>query len=238
MKLDILVFGAHPDDIELSCGGTLLKHIQQGKKIGLVDLTKGELGTRGSGEIRMSEAAAAAKLMGASVREQLNFADGFFENDREHQLKVVELIRKYQPEIILCNSITDRHPDHGRGSKLVSDAAFLAGLSKVTTASDGKNQEKWKTKAVYHYIQDHHIKPDFVVDISDFMEKKMEVIKAYRSQFHNPDSKEPATAISSKEFLDFLYGRAMETGRYIHVHYAEGFTAEHVPGINSLFDLV
>jgi bacillithiol biosynthesis deacetylase BshB1 len=237
MKLDILAFGAHPDDIELSCSGTILKHIQQGKKAGLVDLTQGELGTRGTAEIRIAEANQAAKMLGVVIRENLNFADGFFENNREHQLKVISVIRKYRPEIILCNAVTDRHPDHGKGAKVVSDSVFLAGLSKVETASDGKKQEAWKAKAVYHYIQDRYIKPDFIVDISDFIEKKMEVIKAYRSQFFNPGSSEPETAISSKEFLEFIRGRSMEMGRKIHVHHAEGFTVERVPGVKSLLDL-
>ncbi len=237
MKLDILAFGAHPDDIELSCSGTLFKHIQQGKKVGLIDLTQGELGTRGTAEIRISEAIEAAKILGVDIRENLNLADGFFENNREHQLKIVAAIRKFQPEIILCNAVTDRHPDHGKGAKVVSDAVFLAGLTKVETIHDGKKQEAWKTKAVYHYIQDRYIRPDFVIDISDFIEKKMEVVKAFRSQFYNPDSAEPETAISSKEFLEFIQGRSMEMGRKINVRHAEGFTTERVAGVKSLFDL-
>jgi bacillithiol biosynthesis deacetylase BshB1 len=237
MKLDILAFGAHPDDIELSCSGTILKHIQEGKKVGLIDLTRGELGTRGNAEIRVAEAKEAAKILGVSVRENLDFADGFFENNREHQLAVASIIRKYQPEIILCNAVTDRHPDHGKGGKLVSDSIFLAGLIKVETMSEGKKQDCWKTKAVYHYIQDRYIKPDFVIDISDFMEKKMEVIMAYRSQFFNPGSSEPDTAISSKEFLEFIQSRSMEMGRQINAKYAEGFTVERYLSVNSLFDL-
>jgi bacillithiol biosynthesis deacetylase BshB1 len=238
MKLDILVFGAHPDDAELSCGGTILKHIHLGKKVGLIDLTRGELGTRGSAELRDQEAAEAGKILGISIRENLKFKDGFFLNDGAHQLSVVSMIRKYQPEIILCNAISDRHPDHGKGASLVSDSAFLAGLAKVETFLSEKKQPAWKTKAVYHYIQDRYIQPDFLVDISEFMEKKMEAIKAYRSQFYDPASSEPLTAISSKEFLEFLSGRAMEMGRQINTKFAEGFTVERFPAVNSLFDLV
>ena len=238
MKLDILAFGAHPDDVELSCAGTILKHIRLGKKAGIVDLTNGELGTRGSADLRNSEAAAAAKILGISVRENMNFADGFFQNDGEHQLRIISMIRKYNPEIILCNAVTDRHPDHGKASKLVSDAVFLAGLIKVETRLEGKNQEPWHTKAVYHYIQDRYIQPDFVTDISDFVEIKMQAIKAFSSQFYNPNSNERETAISSKAYLEFINGRAMEMGRKINVPYAEGFTIERVPGVHSLFDLL
>ena len=238
MKLDILAFGAHPDDVELSCGGTILKHIHFGKKVGIVDLTGGELGTRGNADLRNAEASAASKILGLSVRDNLNFSDGFFPTDREHQLKIIAVIRKYQPEIILCSAVTDRHPDHGRASKLVSDAVFLARLIKVETQTDGKKQAAWNTKAVYHYIQDRYIKPDFVVDVTDFMEKKMETVKAYQSQFYNPDSNEPETAISSKEYLEFIIGRAAEMGRQINVRNAEGFTLERIPGVNSLFDLL
>jgi len=238
MKLDILAFGAHPDDVELSCSGTILKHIHLGKKVGLIDLTRGELGTRGSAEIRDTEASAAAKILGVSVRENLRFADGFFQNDRQHQLPVVSMIRKYRPEIILCNAVSDRHPDHGRAAQLVSQSVFLAGLPKVGTTDDGNNQEPWRTKAVYHYIQDRYIKPDFVIDISDFIDNKMESVKAYASQFYNEKSTEPKTPISSKEFMEFLYSRSMEIGRSIHAKYGEGFTVERFPGVNSLFDLI
>ncbi len=238
MKLDILAFGAHPDDVELSCSGTILKHIHLGKKAGIIDMTSGELGTRGNAELRNAEAAEAAKILGLAVRESLNFADGFFQNDQEHQLKIISVIRKYQPEIILCNAVADRHPDHGKASQLLSDATFLARLIKIETVSDGKKQEAWQTKAIYHYIQDRYIKPDFVIDISDFMEKKMEAVKAYHSQFYNPHSNEPETAISSKEFLEFITGRSAEMGRKINVKYAEGFTMERIPGVNSLFDLL
>jgi N-acetylglucosamine malate deacetylase 1 len=238
MKLDILAFAAHPDDVELTCGGIILKHIAQGKKIGIVDLTRGEMGTRGSGEIRLKEAEEAAKFLGISARENLLMDDCFFENDRENRLKVAEMIRKYQPEIILCNAVADRHPDHGRAGKLVSDAAFIAGLIKVETTHDGKSQQPWKTKAVYHYIQDRYIKPDIVIDITEVMEKKMKVISSFSSQFYKPGSKEPDTSISSKEFQDFLYARSMEMGRQIGAKYAEGLTVERYPGVKSLFDLI
>ena len=237
MKLDILAFGAHPDDIELSCGGTILKHIQLGKKIGLIDLTRGELGTRGTAELRDKEAKEAASILGVSVRENLNFADGFFQNDPAHQLKVISIIRKYQPEIILCNAVSDRHPDHGKAAKLVAEAAFYAGLIKIESTSDKKKQDAWRTKSVFHYIQDRYIRPDFVTDISEFMEKKMEVVKAFRSQFYDPNSNEPVTPISSKEFLEFMFSRAMDMGRPINVKYAEGFTASRIMAVNSLFDL-
>ena len=232
MKLDILAFGAHPDDVELCCSGTLLKHISQGKKVGIIDLTRGELGTRGSAAIRDKEAAVAAKILGIAVRENLNFADGFFLNDKQHQLEVIKKIRKYQPEIIIANAIRDRHPDHGRSAQLISDSCFLSGLVKIDT-----NQKVWRPKAVYNYIQDRYIKPDFVIDISDFIDKKMQAIKAYRSQFYDPKSKEPQTYISSPEFLEMLNARAIEMGKVIRVKYAEGFTAERVVGVKDLFDL-
>lgn len=237
MKLDILVFAAHPDDAELACGGTILKHIKAGKKVGIVDLTGGELGTRGNAELRAKEAAAACRVLGINMRENLGFADGFFQNDKEHQMKIIPVIRKYQPEIILCSAVTDRHPDHGRGGKLVSDANFYAGLMKVKTTVDGKSQTCWRAKAVYHYIQDRYLKPDFVIDITDVMEKKMKAIHAYKSQFYSELSQEPSTPISTKEFIDSLYARAAEYGRPIGVRYAEGFTAERITGVNSLFDL-
>jgi bacillithiol biosynthesis deacetylase BshB1 len=238
LGLDILVFASHPDDAELSCGGTLIKHISAGKKCGIIDLTRGELGTRGTVTSRDAEAAEASRILGLSVRENLNFADGFFQNDKQHQTEVVKMIRKYQPEIILCNAISDRHPDHSRASQLVSVAAFLAGLIKVETSVDEKKQTAWKTKAIYHYIQDRYIKPDFVVDITDEMELKMQSVMAYKTQFFNPDSTEPSTAISTKEFVEFLHARAMEMGRQINVKYAEGFTAERFIGVKNLFDLL
>lgn len=236
MKLDILAFGAHPDDVELGCGGTLIKHIKAGKKAGIVDLTRGELGSRGNVAIRNAEAAEAAKLMRLSIRENLNMEDCFFISNKESKLEVVKMIRKYQPEVIIANAVADRHPDHARAAALVSEAAFLSGLIKVETVHDGKKQSEWKVKAVYHYIQDRYLKPDFAVDISDVMEKKMEAIMAHKSQFYDPNSKEPLTPISTKEFLEFLNGRAMDFGRNIGVKYAEGFTVERVPGVKSLFD--
>ena len=202
MKLDILAFGAHPDDVELGAGATIAKEISLGKKVGIVDLTRGELGTRGSADLRDKEAANAAKILGASVRENLGFADGFFINDKNHQLEIIKMIRKYQPEIVLCNAIDDRHIDHPKGSKLVSDACFLSGLRKIETELDGENQKAWRPKQVYHYIQWKNIEPDFVVDVSGFIEKKTEAILAYSSQFFDPKSDAPATPISSKNFID------------------------------------
>ncbi|MBK5285017.1 MAG: bacillithiol biosynthesis deacetylase BshB1 [Bacteroidia bacterium] len=238
MKLDILAFAAHPDDVELSCSGTLLRHKSLGKKIGIVDLTKGEMGTRGTPETRLREADTASKILKLDVRENLGFEDCFFINDREHRMKVVSVIRKYQPEIVLANAVADRHPDHARAAQLISESCFLAGLQKVESAFEGKAQSPWKVKALYYYIQDRYIKPDFIIDISDWYEMKMECIMAYKSQFYNPDSKEPVTPISSKEFLEFLQSRNTELGRNIGVHYGEGFTASRIPGVIDLFNLV
>ena len=238
MKLDILAFGAHPDDVELGCGGTIAKEIALGKKVGIIDLTHGELGTRGSKEIRDEEAKAAAKILGVSVRENLNMRDGFFANDEWHQLEIIKMIRKYQPEIVLCNSIEDRHIDHGKGSKLVSDACFLSGLMKIETEYDGKKQKSWRPKIVYHYIQWNNITPDFVVDITGYNDKKVEAILAYGSQFYNSNSEEPETHISSKNFLESLNYRAKDLGRLIGTDYAEGFTTERYLAVNSLADLI
>lgn len=232
MKLDILAFAAHPDDVELSASGTLMKHIDAGYKVGIIDLTRGELGSRGSAEIRDQESAAAAAFMQLSVRENLALADGFFENNKESQLAIIKKIRQYQPEIVLCNSISDRHPDHGKGSDLVSKSCFLSGLLKIDT-----EQTHWRPKAVYHYIQDRYIEPDFVVDITDYMEKKLKAVRCYASQFYNPDSKEADTPISSKAFFDFLSARAREMGRQANYDFAEGFTVERFIGVKSLFDL-
>lgn len=237
MKLDILAIGVHPDDVELSCAGTILKHIALKKKVGILDLTKGELGTRGSAEIRTKEAKKAAKILGVSVREQLDLADGFFVNDHLHQIKIIEVIRKYQPEVVLCNAITDRHPDHGRSAKLVADACFYSGLTKIKTKHGKKEQQAWRPKAVYHYVQDNFIKPDLVVDITKFIAKKMESIHAYESQFYNPNSKEPATAISGPEFLELIRSKHAIFGRYINVPYAEGFNVSRPVGVKSLLDL-
>ncbi len=237
MKLDILAIGAHPDDVELGCGATLAKEIAQGKKVGILDLTRGELGTRGTAETRDKEAADSAKILGVSVRENLGLADGFFQNDKESQLKIIEAIREYQPEMVLCNAITDRHIDHGKGSKLASDACFLSGLVKIETERKGVTQDKWRPKFVYHYIQWHNLEPDVVVDVTGYIEKKMEAVFAYKTQFHNPDSKEGDTPISSKTFKDSINYRARDLGRLIGTEYGEGFTVERYPAVDSLFDL-
>ena len=237
MKLDILAFGAHPDDVELGCSGTISKEVALGKKVGIVDLTRGELGTRGTVEIRNFESAKASEILGVKVRENLDMRDGFFINDETHQIKVIEMIRKYQPKIVLCNAISDRHIDHGKGSKLVSDACFLSGLLQIKTEIDGEAQEAWRPNAVYHYIQWENIKPDFVVDISEFMDKKMDSVLAYNSQFYDPKSKEPVTPITSKNFLDSIKYRAQDLGRLVGVDYAEGFTKERYLAVNSIFDL-
>ena len=239
MKLDILAIGVHPDDIELSCAGTLLSHIDQGKKVGLLDLTQGELGTRGTPEIRMQEAQEAAKIMGALVRENAGMADGFFTHNQDNLKKIAVYIRKYRPEIILANAITDRHPDHGRASKLISDASFIAGLRKVETFdAQGQAQTAWRTKVIYHYIQDRHLEADLVVDISKYMDKKMECILAFKSQFYNPNSKEPHTPISGKSFMDYQRARAATYGRATGLEYAEGFNVERTIGVKNLFDLI
>lgn len=238
MKLDILAFGAHPDDVELGCSGTIAKEISLGKKVGIIDLTRGELGTRGSVEIRNSESAKASEILGICVRGNLDMRDGFFVNDEAHQLKIIQMIRKYQPEIVLCNAIDDRHIDHGKGSELVSDACFLSGLRMVETVINGEKQSAWRPKLVYHYIQWKNLEPDFVVDISDFMEVKMQSILAYGSQFYDPNSNEPESPISSKNFLDSVKYRAQDLGRITGVAYAEGFTVERYLAVNSLGDLI
>ncbi|APG64836.1 bacillithiol biosynthesis deacetylase BshB1 [Tenacibaculum todarodis] len=238
MKLDILAFGAHPDDVELGAGATIAKEISLGKKVGIVDLTRGELGTRGSAEIRDVEATNAAKVLGVSVRENLGFADGFFINDKEHQLEIIKMIRKYKPEIVLCNAIDDRHIDHGKGSKLVSDACFLSGLLKIETEVAGKQQEKWRPKQVYHYIQWKNIEPDFVVDVTGFMETKIDAVMAYSSQFYDPKSTEPQTPITSKNFTESVDYRARDLGRLIGVEHAEGFTTERYVAVENLDKLI
>ena len=238
MKIDILAIGIHPDDVELSCSGTIAKHIAFGKKVGILDLTQGELGTRGNAELRTKEANEAAIILGVSFRTQLKLKDCFFENNEENQKKIIQIIRKHQPEIILCNAISDRHPDHGRASKLVSDSSFYSGLIKIETHSDNKIQKAWRPKAVYHYIQDQYIHPDFVIDISDFIDIKHKAIMAYSSQFYNPSSNEPETPISSKHFIESVNSKMSILGRDIGVKFAEGFTVNRYPGINSLFDLV
>ncbi|MEO0507545.1 MAG: bacillithiol biosynthesis deacetylase BshB1 [Bacteroidota bacterium] len=238
MKLDILVFGAHPDDAELGAGGTIAKEIAKGKKVGIIDLTHGELGTRGSAAIRDKEAAAAAAILGVSIRENMSYADGFFVNDKSHQMGIIKKIRQYQPDIVLCNAVDDRHIDHAKGSALVSDACFLSGLVKIETKLNGDVQEPWRPKVVYHYIQWKNLEPDFVVDVSGYIEKKREAILAYSSQFFDPNSGEPETPISSKNFLDSVSYRARDLGRLIGVAHAEGFTVERFPGVDSLDDLI
>ena len=237
MKLDILAFGAHPDDVELGCAGTILKEVALGKKVGIVDLTRGELGTRGSAEIRDKEAAAAAAILGVSVRENLAFRDGFFVNDEAHQLEIIKMIRKYQPEIVLCNAVDDRHIDHPKGSQLVSDACFLSGLIRITTSLDGEEQKAWRPKVVYQYMQWKNLVPDFVVDITGYVEQKTAAILAYSSQFYDPNSKEPESPISSKNFLESLNYRSRDLGRLTGLEHAEGFTAERYLAVNSLSDL-
>ena len=234
VKLDVLAIGVHPDDVELGCSGTILVALSEGKKVGIVDLTRGELGTRGSAEIRKTEAANAAKVLGVHVRENIGLADGFFLNDEVHQRKVIMMIRKYQPEIILCNAPEDRHPDHGRSSKLVSDAAFLSGLRKIETEFDGVNQEAWRPKYVFHYLQDRFLQPHFVVDVSDHMDKKIESILSYTTQFYNPDLDEPQTYISSPDFMESVKARAMMLGKRIGVKYAEGYVSEKMIGVKSM----
>ncbi|MDN3594745.1 bacillithiol biosynthesis deacetylase BshB1 [Zunongwangia endophytica] len=238
MKLDILAIGAHPDDVELSCAATLAKEIDRGKKVGILDLTRGELGTRGTAETRDQEAAKAAEILGVHVRENLSFADGFFINDKAHQLAIIEILRKYKPEIVFCNAIDDRHIDHGRGSKLVSDACFLSGLMKIETTSDGNKQEAWRPKQVFHYIQWKPIDPDVFVDVTGYMDKKMDAVKAYATQFYDPNSEEPNTPISSNNFLDSVNYRARDLGRIINTEYAEGFTVERYVAVDSIFDLI
>lgn len=238
MKLDILAFGAHPDDVELGCGGTIAKEISLGKKVGIVDLTRGELGTRGSVAIRNQESANAARILGVVVRENLDMRDGFFVNDEAHQLEIIKMIRKYQPEIVLCNAVDDRHIDHGKGSKLVSDACFLSGLIKIETENEGVNQDVWRPKVVYHYIQWKNLVPDFVVDITGFNDKRLEAILAYESQFYNPNSKEPETPIATKNFMESLNYRVQDFGRLIGTDYAEGFMVERHLAVNSLGDLI
>ena len=233
-KLDVLAIGVHPDDVELGCSGTILVALNEGKKVGIVDLTRGELGTRGSADIRKIEAANAAKVLGVEVRENIGLSDGFFLNDEAHQRKVISIIRKYQPEIILCNAPEDRHPDHGRSAKLVSDAAFLSGLRKIETELDGVSQQAWRPKYVFHYLQDRFLQPDFVVDISAHMDKKIESVLSYTTQFFNPDLDEPQTYISSPEFLETVRARAMMLGKRIGVKYAEGYISEKMLGVKSL----
>jgi bacillithiol biosynthesis deacetylase BshB1 len=237
IKLDVLAIGAHPDDVELGCSGTLMKHVDLGYKVGILDLTKGELGTRGDVPARMKEAAAASKIMKVYAREILDFEDGFFVNDKHHQLELIKYIRKYRPTVVLGNARYDRHPDHGRAAKLIRDACFLSGLAKIETKLDGKVQKHHRPKSVYHYLQALHTEPDFVVDISTYYERKLKAILAYKSQFYNPKSKEANTFISSPEFLEFVKGRATHFGVPIGAKYAEAFNVNRTPGVNNIVEL-
>ena len=232
MEIDILVFGAHPDDIELGCGGTLIKEIQKGKSIGIIDLTRGEMGTRGTVIDRDRESVIASKIMGVSFRENMNFKDGFFKDDDDHKISLIKKIRKYRPKIVITNAISDRHPDHPRASQIAVDACFLSGLEKIDTG-----QDVWRPKFIYHYIQFNHISPDFVVDISKQMSLKLKAVEAYKTQFYNPESKETSTIISSKEFLESVSYRAKDLGRQANCEYAEGFLSHQLPKISSLFDI-
>lgn len=238
MKLDILVLAVHPDDAELGCSGTIARHIAEGKKVGIVDFTRGELGTRGTAETRDQEAADSAKILGLQIRENLRFRDGFFQNDEAHQLEVVKMIRKYQPDIVLSNALHDRHPDHGRAGDLANDACFLAGLSKITTVLDAAEQEVWRPRLLLQYIQDRYIRPDIIIDITPYIETKIASIKAFRTQFYTPGEEGPDTYISSPDFFESVIGRAREFGKSIGTTYAEGFTCRKLLGVNSLFDLL
>ena len=237
MKLDILVLASHPDDAELGCGGTIARHVSLGHKVGIVDFTRGELGTRGTPQMREKEAADSARILGLSVRENLNLKDGFFQNDKENQMAVIKAIRKYRPEIVLANAVYDRHPDHGKGSELAYDSSFLAGLAKIETKDDNLPQQPWRPNVVYHYIQSQSIPPDFIIDISNFWEKKMEAVRAFKTQFYDPASKEANTYISNPGFLKLLESRANEFGHAIGVIYGEGFTVRRVMGVKSLLDI-
>jgi len=237
MKLDILVLAAHPDDAEISCGGTIAKHVSLGFKVGVVDLTRGELGTRGTALIRDQEAKDSSKILSLSIRENLGLRDGFFKNIEEDQMKVVKAVRKFQPEIVLTNAIHDRHPDHGRASDLVYEACFLSGLTKIETQENGKFQVAWRPKSVYHFVQSQYIRPDFVVDVSDFWEKKLESLRAYKSQFYDPQSNEPETFISNPGFMKLIEARGHEMGYAIGAKYGEGYTVRNFIGVNNLFHL-
>jgi bacillithiol biosynthesis deacetylase BshB1 len=239
MKLDILAIGAHPDDVELGCAATLAKEVSKGRKVGIIDLTRGELGTRGTAETRDKEAFNAAKILGVHSRFNMSFSDGFFTNDKAHQLEIIKMIRYYRPEIVICNAIDDRHIDHGKGSQLVSDACFLSGLRKIETVYKDEDiiQEPWRPKAVYHYIQWKDLEPDVVVDVTGYMDKKMASVLAYKTQFFDPSSYEPETPISSKNFTDSIKYRARNLGRLVGTAFAEGFTVERYPAVESLLDL-
>jgi bacillithiol biosynthesis deacetylase BshB1 len=238
MKIDFLAFGAHPDDVELGCGGTVAKMISEGKKVAIVNLTQGELGTRGTEETRKKEAENAAKILKISALENLKMKDGFFINDEKHQLEIIKMIRKYRPEIVFANAIEDRHPDHAKAAKLVSDACFLSGLTKIETSLNGEKQQKWGPKHIFHYIQWKPVKPDFVVDISDFIAKKIDACLAYKTQFYDPESNEPLTPIATKDFLESLTYRAQDLGRLSGTLYAEGFTTEKLVALKNFDGIV
>ncbi|NMR35423.1 bacillithiol biosynthesis deacetylase BshB1 [Chryseobacterium aquaticum] len=238
MKIDILAFGAHPDDVELGCGGTIAKLISEGKKCAIIDLTKGELGTRGTDETRREEAEESARILGISARENLGMKDGFLVNSEEYQIEIVKMIRKYRPEIVLANAIDDRHPDHAKAAKLVSDACFLAGLRKVETLIDGDIQEVWRPKQIFHYIQWKDIKPEFVIDISEHLDKKLEACMAFKTQFYDPKSTEPETPITSRDFYESLTYRAQDLGRLSGVTFAEGFTTEKLIAMKNFDGIV
>jgi bacillithiol biosynthesis deacetylase BshB1 len=238
-KLDFLAFGAHPDDVELGCSGAILKIQDSGKKVGVIDLTRGELGTRGSSKIRSKETELASKILGLNIRENLEFEDGFINNDKEHQLKVISVIRKYKPDFVFCNAPDDRHIDHPKASKLITDSCFLSGLSKLKTFdSSGNNQEKWRPKNIFHYIQWKNLKPDFILDITGYMNSKMKAIKCYSSQFYDPNSKELETPISKKNFLNFVESRSADYGRIIGTEHGEGFIYNRIIGLGSLNDFI
>lgn len=238
MKVDILAIAAHPDDIEISASGTLMKHIAMGKKVAIVELTAGELGSRGTKETRKTEAAASSKILGITQRINLNLGDGFFDLSKENKLKVIEQIRHFRPDVVLANALSDRHPDHGRAAQLASEACFLSGLLKIETSWQGKKQKHWRPKAVYHYIQDVYHRPDFVVDITPYAAKKIKALQAFKTQFHDKNSKEPATPISGEDYFDFLKGRWMDFGRSIGVKYAEGFQVNRPVGVDDLTELL
>lgn len=237
MKLDMLVFAVHPDDAELGCSGTILKHIAAGKKVGIIDLTRGELGTRGTAETRDEEAARSAEILGLHARENLRMRDGFFKNDEEHQLQIIQMLRKYRPEIVLSNALHDRHPDHGKAGDLVNDSMFLSGLAKVITHLDGEEQAAWRPGLILQYVQDRYIEPDILIDVTEFWDKKMEAIHAFSTQFFNPENDDQGTYISSPEFLKVIDARARDLGKYIGATYAEGFTSRKYLGVDNLFQL-
>ncbi|MDX1406718.1 MAG: bacillithiol biosynthesis deacetylase BshB1 [Saprospiraceae bacterium] len=236
-KLNILAFGAHPDDVELCCAGTLLKHLDMGYSVGLIDLTRGELGTRGNPDLRLREARASADLLGIEVRENLGMQDGFFVNDKEHRIAIARIIRKYRPDVVIANAVRDRHPDHGRAAQLVTEGCFVAGLVKVPTRLDGQPQERWRPRAIYHYIQDYKLSPDICVDVTPYMEKRMDAIRCFSSQFYDPDSPDPDSPISGKDFLDMILAAARVYGRPIGAEFGEAFTVARPVGVEDLTDL-